>query len=636
MPRGQLSTPAPRLLKPSYRMSSKCRHLDIRKFDGLRSCLACGEAVFENALSDSEPTTADAEQSPYQYTKLNYILGQEIRLLVILPGESHDPIRCEIVVVNLEDDPSYEALSYTWATETGDASFSETIYCGKGTIKITRNCHAALRRFRKRYAKRRLWVDAVCINQGYIVERNHQVSLMEVIYSRSSRVLVFIDSHTYNFKSLFEWLERSEEEEATPDHQDDAMRLLRLRWFQRVWVIQEVALAKTVRIFVRDAEMGLNANVVTKLQTIWELRPAMDAWPSPLRWTPEKRENLSVSSLLRATRGSLATDQRDKVYAIHSLLDPEYRKNVPIDYSLSQEWVLANLTVAIIIVDGTLDVLCSLGFRRFTKTHRWEGDDWPSWIPIYSETPPERIVQFQKDVFGSWNSKFSTHHLQAQQSENEPNPKRRKMSSAESSIEILPKEYSLRAGLKPILQLKAYYLDDITTGSWVRGLDARRYAKEYHTMIGTSKYYQDVFLPSTTSTQTYSIHRDTIMPFINEARKLYTTNTHQVFRTSHSLGFATFDTTHGVRIFNPDSVSERVVPGYIEEDFSAEVYAIDGARSPFILRSRAKNQYSIVTACYLMGALEYESLRREGTLGPWGPYPILPTNLERSRIIEIV
>ena len=177
-------------------MSSKCRHLDIRKFDGLRSCLACGEAVFENALSDSEPTTADAEHSPYQYTKLNYVLGQEIRLLVILPGESHDLIRCEIVVVNLEDDPSYEALSYTWATETGDASFSETIYCGKGTIKITRNCNAAIRRFRKRYAKRRLWVDAICINQDYIVERNHQVSLMEMIYSRSARVLVFIDSHT--------------------------------------------------------------------------------------------------------------------------------------------------------------------------------------------------------------------------------------------------------------------------------------------------------------------------------------------------------------------------------------------------------------------------------------------------------
>ena len=621
-------------------MSSRCPHLDIRKFDGLRSCLACGEVVFENPIADLGATTADTEHDVYRYTKLNYILGQEIRLLEIEPGENDDPVRCNLRVVNLEDDPSYEALSYTWATETGDTSFSETIYCKNGFIKITRNCFAAIRRFRKRYAKRCLWVDAVCIDQGHIVERNHQVALMETIYSRATRVLVFIDSHTYNFQSLFKWLEQSPRGEITPEHEDNAIRLLRLRWFQRVWVIQEVALAKSVRLFVHDAEVNLNADVVTKLQTLWELRPTTHPWPSPLRWTPEKREDLSVSSLLRATRGSLATDEKDKVYAIHSLLDPKYRENVPIDYSLSQEWVFANLATAIIIVDGNLDALNSLGLSRSTVTSDRNVrtlEEWPSWVPLYSETPPTRIVQFREDSFGSWKSKFSTHHLRALQSEDEPSPKRRKVGSVvERTIEILPRQYSLRTGLKPILQIRAHYLDDIKRNLWIRGINARQYADEDHIMVGASKYYRNVFSPSNASGEPSIIRSTTITPFLRAAEDVSVTDTHGIFRTSHSLGFATFNNAHGVRLFHPDSGGEVVNPRHNNEHFLAEIYALDGARSPFILRSRGNNQYSIIAACYLMGALEYETFAKNGTLGPWGAYPASPTNSERSRMIEII
>jgi hypothetical protein len=141
-----------------------CKHLDIRKFDGIRCCLACGEAVFEAQYLHSklftEPTTVT---TAYKYNKLNYKLGREIRLAVILPGESTDTIRCEIVHVNLDDKPVYDAVSYTWATEDGDASLSRNVQTVQGgSISITANCDAVLRQLRRPGLCRRVWIDAMC------------------------------------------------------------------------------------------------------------------------------------------------------------------------------------------------------------------------------------------------------------------------------------------------------------------------------------------------------------------------------------------------------------------------------------------------------------------------------------------
>jgi hypothetical protein len=92
-----------------------CRHPDIQKFDGFRCCLSCGEAIFDD-VSQEEQTTNDKNTSNYQYKPLNYGLGQEIRLVVLHPGRESDDMTCDIIHVNLLDDPIYEAVSYTWAS----------------------------------------------------------------------------------------------------------------------------------------------------------------------------------------------------------------------------------------------------------------------------------------------------------------------------------------------------------------------------------------------------------------------------------------------------------------------------------------------------------------------------------------
>jgi hypothetical protein len=232
----------------------QCHHPDIRKFDGVRCCLACGEAVFEILKPNTSLKFDPSTPTPYEYTDLNYTLGQEIRLCVVLPAEQGDDLHCEMIHVNLEDEPDYEAVSYTWASEYGDASLSRSIRCNGNTyVPITANCEAAIRQLRKRGLKRHLWIDAICINQTKINERNHQVGLMGRIYSQAQSVRICIQiepflAQLFDYRSLFTWLQ-SESTEGVLRATSIAAALISSRYFTRVWVIQEVALARVPPTF---------------------------------------------------------------------------------------------------------------------------------------------------------------------------------------------------------------------------------------------------------------------------------------------------------------------------------------------------------------------------------------------------
>jgi hypothetical protein len=115
---------------------------------------------------------------------------QEIRLLTLQPAGAWDePIRCTTSVVSLLDEPQYDALSYVW----GDWENSQQIHVDEQAVKVTRNLYKALRRIRNHHSEPvRLWVDAVCINQGDEQERGSQVSLMGKLYSSCQKTLMWL------------------------------------------------------------------------------------------------------------------------------------------------------------------------------------------------------------------------------------------------------------------------------------------------------------------------------------------------------------------------------------------------------------------------------------------------------------
>jgi hypothetical protein len=102
-----------------------------------------------------------------------------IRLLKLPPAtDTKAIIQGSLLHTNLSSNPTYEALSYNW----GDLKVTTPMLLHSKPYPITLNLHAALTQFRLPDTGRILWVDALCINQNDIPERNVQVSQMRHHY----------------------------------------------------------------------------------------------------------------------------------------------------------------------------------------------------------------------------------------------------------------------------------------------------------------------------------------------------------------------------------------------------------------------------------------------------------------------
>lgn len=106
-----------------------------------------------------------------------------------MPSASReDRVEVSIAEIDLERSPTYEALSYAW----GDTSQRVALLCHGKDLHVTPNCESALRHLRQDSGARTLWVDAICIDQSSMEDRNQQVRIMGDIYSKASLVLIWI------------------------------------------------------------------------------------------------------------------------------------------------------------------------------------------------------------------------------------------------------------------------------------------------------------------------------------------------------------------------------------------------------------------------------------------------------------
>lgn len=120
----------------------------------------------------------------YEYEPLTE--PRQIRLLHLLPGI--DEVHFTLELINLNNNPDYEAVSYCW----GDAADTRTVYCEEQPLQITVSLFTALRQLRLPDRCRTLWADAVCINQDDRIEKGSQVTLMSQIFSKTSRILIWL------------------------------------------------------------------------------------------------------------------------------------------------------------------------------------------------------------------------------------------------------------------------------------------------------------------------------------------------------------------------------------------------------------------------------------------------------------
>ncbi|KAL6704194.1 hypothetical protein ACN47E_008451 [Coniothyrium glycines] len=345
--------------------SRPCSHFDEYVVDGLRCCLSCGDIIHisqprgvDRQQDDSaDPVKAHEDNIPiYQYQDIPSDKPSTVRLILLSPGEGHEALRCEIVQCDLDQNPSYEAVSYTWATEEGDDRKSSHIHCGDATIPITINCEAALRQLRWQRHVRLLWIDSICINQSDVNERNHQVGIMYKVYTKAKKVQICINDPSRDYWDCIAWLLYGEEATVIARAVEQFRELFRRRYFYRVWVIQEVVLASATVLSVNDCpSVDLTIPLCEALQSFCcENR----IYTPPLfQWTTVQKKTLDLATALRESQNALSSDPRDKIFSVLGLLRPEIRVLITVDYSLDLETIYGAAVLGCIAERGDLMVL---------------------------------------------------------------------------------------------------------------------------------------------------------------------------------------------------------------------------------------------------------------------------------------
>jgi ankyrin repeat protein len=264
----------------------------------------------------------------FTYTPID--LERPALRLVRLCKSSSGDIECELFDAWLyqnEDIIPYEALSYTW----GSTRKLHEITMNGRKMNITENLYIALWYLRYSYEDRILWVDALCIDQDNEKERGHQVNQMGKIYRRAERVVIWLGPETEETDLALDYM-RQITPPATQHTSKDVCKDLQLQrrkgleemlsrpWFRRVWILQEVANARSA--IVVCGLKHISTRIFALFPPILHVTPdphcqaVLDIMPSRLRdnsWWSQKR---TLHMLLQKFIASQATDKRDMIFAL--------------------------------------------------------------------------------------------------------------------------------------------------------------------------------------------------------------------------------------------------------------------------------------------------------------------------------
>ena len=377
---------------------------------------------------------------------------RHIRLVDLLCTE--EQIEARYSTVCLDDVPKFFALSYTWGIPT---QRDLELRMQAPVIPLTENLTSAMYILGTIFPGT-YWIDALCINQQDNAEKSSQVTLMREIYSAAEAVMVFLGAKSEEsdmacdlvgkLSDLFQngafdlqgkILPRSVSVAKRYPFEDKKLRelglplkndpdwvalaeLLSRPYFHRVWVLQELVMARapivafcgSYQLPYAALEMSMRVLLPTGWSfEMWRLVQKSDRQlemqalvclriAGALRRVAGKKLNLEI--LLYMTRTFSATDPRDKIFALLGMAK-EVKEGQDMatflqpDYSKSVQQVFTEVTGAS-LTRGDLVLLSSVerqDMRQITGL--------PSWVPdftavsVLSDNGPEVVCSMERSSF---------------------------------------------------------------------------------------------------------------------------------------------------------------------------------------------------------------------------------------------
>jgi hypothetical protein len=173
--------------------------------------------------------------------------------------------------------------------------------------------------------ERVLWVDAICINQEDVLERNSQVALMGDIFKRATLVRVWLGQNVISSacttlifdlvrhmigNKISTWKHDLKEEA----RKSDVIEVLRgihelgsTSYWSRVWIVQEIGLAQKAKIHFGEDHLSREDFMSVLINSPYLHRAAVNSdWGFDIDF--DRLFKCRASRLLRRVNGQLAVD----------------------------------------------------------------------------------------------------------------------------------------------------------------------------------------------------------------------------------------------------------------------------------------------------------------------------------------
>jgi hypothetical protein len=376
----------------------------------LKRLQPCSPTSFKNTIFSPQDRPKDTEHrdaiTMYKYTALTE--RHSIRILELQPAWKRDAdLIIKLLEVSTDQPPNFEALSYAWESQ----GLNQSISCDGEILLISTTCKAALLRLRRKTRSRLLWIDQICINQTSVEEKNHQVAIMGEIYSKARRALVWLgvnpgsdellryatELRFIKFWSVLPFMYRREDWYRTMKAERSLTNSI--SWFHRIWTLQEVALARRVKILSSEREMDYDQYTDEWMNLKWnwlyqtDSNPMTDlidaragirqvmkrgdvekrkaSWWLPPMWEP--------ANFLCTMTASASSHPSDKIFGIHGVMKKLGVSLPEPDYNMETGEVYWKACSSLMTQTSSLQPLMLVNGLHWNS-------NFPSWVPDFNQT----------------------------------------------------------------------------------------------------------------------------------------------------------------------------------------------------------------------------------------------------------
>jgi hypothetical protein len=359
----------------------------------------------------------------YRYSPLRSSLSQ-IRIFKLYPGGDDDIVSGKLIrAPQRVSTDRYAALSYCW----GSSARTKAINCDDKRLMVTTSLYSALRRLRAA-GFRRIWADAICINQSDDVEKAAQVQTMGQIYKRAGEVVCDLGEADVHTELAIEMLHiiisslrepkgveiidnKDFEQYLLPEIHDQKWQalaaLFRRPWFRRLWVQQELCLAKRAYMLWGDTffQWEFLAQAVAYIiryhihSTLREMNVLSDGEAVTIhqissmaqrRRELQEHKKKTLIEVVGHNKVAEATDPRDNIYAMLGLTVEGCDAALYVSYSEPTSFVYKRVSKYLIEKYGTDPKIGILLLYRAVG----EDDGAPSWVTRWNQDPADMVMEF--------------------------------------------------------------------------------------------------------------------------------------------------------------------------------------------------------------------------------------------------